>query len=1103
MRRITLHWPLALSILAVALLGTGCTRQLRKARHLSRGEKAYNAQKFDEAEIEFLKVLQVVPGQPEAIRYLGLIYEQEGNLLRAGYFLRNAIQIHPNDSEVRLKLAQNQLELGDGSNCVVNARLVLAKEPGKSEALELIAISSLSTNGTQDVQEEIRRLQQRDKDRAGYHVAYGTLALRRQDFTNAESQFKQALALDPKSTSALLGLGGIYAARNDLSAADEALKTAASLAPVRAGPRLKYANFKFLIGKSEEAKTMAQQITTEAPDYLPAWILQAQVAFKDKRYDEAEQLLQRVLSRDPVNLDASMLYGNMKLVQGDATKALATFAKLNGLYTHSPQIAFQMARAHLLNKDVPNAIVALNRALAVAPNFADAAVLLANLKMRTGETGDAITILTNLLKREPRVLQAYLLLTEAYLVKSDTAMALSVCADMVKQFPDNADVHLVYGSMLLRAGQSADARGEFQKALSIAPNHLGATEQLVDLDIAEKQYSNAVQLVQARIDKTPSAPGPWILMGRTRLAEAEAALNDANKDRAPNTPSARVSDSEAASSQVKLAEAAFLKAIELDPAGPTAYLMLSQLYTAAGKPEQALGQLNQLLAKTNNAAAWMRVGVLQETLTNYPAAAEAYEKTIAAEPNSILALNNLAYLYSERLGQQDKALSLAKKAHELAPANSATGDTLGWVYYQSEDYVRALPLFEESAAKVPNEPEIQLHLGLTEYMVGDEDAARTALERALQSSKTFPEKETARRRLAILAINPKTADSASIAMLESCLKQTPNDSIALSRLGAIQERDGHPEKAVVSYEQALKYAPQNPELTLKVARLYSAPPLNNPEKALAAAKAAHERFPQDSQISAFLGHLVYQSGNPKWAASLLEEGIRNNPDDPQVSFDLAWSHYSIGRVSEAVERMQNLADSGTNGSLGQDAKRFLAYVAATDDPSKAVAMAGEAQNAVRQDPHFLPGLMILAVADDSEGKHSEALVQYNQILSQFPQFAPAMRNVGLLYFGPLKDPERAYDLLTKSREVFPKDPRIAKALGILTYRKGNYSRAAQLLKESTQSSNTDPEALYYLGMAQYQLKSKPESKASLQQALDLGLRAELASDAKRVLGELK
>jgi len=204
-----------------------------------------------------------------------------------------------------------------------------------------------------------------------------------------------------------------------------------------------------------------------------------------------------------------------------------------------------------------------------------------------------------------------------------------------------------------------------------------------------------------------------------------------------------------------------------------------------------------------------------------------------------------------------------------------------------------------------------------------------------------------------------------------------------------------------------------------------------------------------------------------------------------------------------VELMQKVADASTNGPLAQDAKRFLTFVAATEDPSKSVAMAGEAQNAVKQDPRFLPGLMILAVADESQGKPSDAAQKYNQILSQYPLFAPAMRNLGLLYFGPMKDDAKAYDLLTKSREIWPKDPRIAKALGVLTYRKGNYSRAAQLLKESTQSNSNDPDALYYLGMAQYQLKSKPESKATLQQALGLGLRAELATDAKRVLSELK
>lgn len=140
---------------------------------------------------------------------------------------------------------------------------------------------------------------------------------------------------------------------------------------------------------------------------------------------------------------------------------------------------------------------------------------------------------------------------------------------------------------------------------------------------------------------------------------------------------------------------------------------------------------------------------------------------------------------------------------------------------------------------------------------------------------------------------------------------------------------------------------------------------------------------------------------------------------------------------------------------------------------------------------------------EAQGNFPAAVESYNQVLSRFPSFSPATRNLGLLYFAHLKDEQKAYDLVAKAREFFPEDPEVSKALGILTYRKGNYSRAAQLLKESSQSRKRDAELLYYLGMAQYQLKSKPESKATLQQALSFDLPAKLADDAKRVLAELK
>ncbi len=91
----------------------------------------------------------------------------------------------------------------------------------------------------------------------------------------------------------------------------------------------------------------------------------------------------------------------------------------------------------------------------------------------------------------------------------------------------------------------------------------------------------------------------------------------------------------------------------------------------------------------------------------------------------------------------------------------------------------------------------------------------------------------------------------------------------------------------------------------------------------------------------------------------------------------------------------------------------------------------------------------------------------------------------------------------KARESFPEDSRLARALGILAYRQKDYSRSAQLLSESARKADGDAEALYYLGMAQYQLKQRAQSKETLQRALALNVQPALADEARRALKELK
>jgi Flp pilus assembly protein TadD len=146
----------------------------------------------------------------------------------------------------------------------------------------------------------------------------------------------------------------------------------------------------------------------------------------------------------------------------------------------------------------------------------------------------------------------------------------------------------------------------------------------------------------------------------------------------------------------------------------------------------------------------MLVAMMYERKGNIPKAQEAYEKTLALDPRFSLAANNLAYLYLEHGGDKEKALQLAQQAKEVTPDDPRISDTLGWILYKRGVYQQALGLLKESAAKLPDNPTVQYHLGLASLKVGDKEGARKALTTAVSSPGTFPGKEEARTALADL-----------------------------------------------------------------------------------------------------------------------------------------------------------------------------------------------------------------------------------------------------------------------------------------------------------------------------------------------------------------
>ena len=161
----------------------------------------------------------------------------------------------------------------------------------------------------------------------------------------------------------------------------------------------------------------------------------------------------------------------------------------------------------------------------------------------------------------------------------------------------------------------------------------------------------------------------------------------------------------------------------------------------------------------------------------------------------------------------------------------------------------------------------------------------------------------------------------------------------------------------------------------------------------------------------------------------------------------------------------------------------------------------ELENYLRQTPNDPVALTRLAELQQRSGNVDQAVKTYEKVVANDPLFAPAMRQLALLYGQLSTDSAKAYELVTKARQAYPDDPNIAKTLGILSYRRGYNVQAVELLKQASAKRKDDPELLYYLGEGHRQLKQWDECKEMLQRALTLNLSPGLADDARRALAD--
>ena len=479
----------------LALWSAGCSKEAdTKETRLSRADGFFAEQQYQKAEKEYREALRLAPGDPVAERQLGIIYFEQGQLRQAYPLLKKSSELEPDNLDVKLKLALTFFAGRDFQNARELARQILEKKPGQLEALQLMVHTTVSPDDLQETRNAIDKLQGRENDRVAYHLARGAMELRNKDDRQAETDFKAALDLAPKSSAAYLALGSLYLSRQDVTAATQAFESAAALSPLRSPIRLRYAEMKLRSGATAEAKKFVEEMVRDAPDHLPSRVFLMRIVCSENRGDDCAARVANILEQDSLNYDALVQSGLLSMGKGDNTRAIRIFTQLTGLNGQDPRVWYQLALAYLASmKDASSGrrskcVGAGRRHLSVAvkldPKFQQAVLLSPNLKFRKGVPAAAQDLLIPLVKEQPRVAQAQYLLGSAYLAQQKLGEALEVYRHMAEYFPTGSSTSISYWTNFVAERREADARKALEKSLQISPTYAPAVELLVDLDLA-------------------------------------------------------------------------------------------------------------------------------------------------------------------------------------------------------------------------------------------------------------------------------------------------------------------------------------------------------------------------------------------------------------------------------------------------------------------------------------------------------------------------------------------------------------------------------------------------------------------------------------------
>ncbi len=328
-----------------------------------------------------------------------------------------------------------------------------------------------------------------------------------------------------------------------------------------------------------------------------------------------------------------------------------------------------------------------------------------------GDFETAINEFEAALAQDPKRHDVYWDIAQAYVEAGKLEEAFDTIKRAIKTGPEEAWLYESAGRFSQEMGYYQEAVGFFERALEIEPGHDGLYFALADTYEALGQPEQAARVFEDMLSAGGGDdPGRYESIGWQYMHMGS----------------------------FDEAEAAFEKAVELDPESFGAWSGLIDLHWKRDDPEGAIEVVERALEIHPDQA------FLHEQLGHWywgegelEAAEAAFGKAIEVDPTYTSAYNNLAEIY-RNLGREEQALELLQGAIEADPDNPKFYDVLARFYRDSGQAREAIPYFIKALELDPDNGWTYIELARAYQLTGQRDKITPLLEEAGSRSHGDP-----------------------------------------------------------------------------------------------------------------------------------------------------------------------------------------------------------------------------------------------------------------------------------------------------------------------------------------------------------------------------